>query len=306
MTATLTAPAGTGPFTIDQIATVGVVGCGTMGSGIAQVIAEAGYSVVVREVNDAALAAGRTRIEKFLGKAVEKGKKSADERDAILGRFSWVTSLSDLAHCDLVVEAMIENLELKCSMWAELDGICKPGAIFASNTSSLSVTEQAAATSRASHFIGLHFFNPVPLMKLVEVVRAIQTSDEAMATGMEFGRKIGKEPIAAKDTPGFVVNLLLVPYLNDAARAFEAGVASAEDIDKAMRYGAGYPMGPLRLLDVIGIDVACYVGEILYNAFHDPKYSAPPIMYRMVKAGYLGEKSGRGFYDYSQGGTMHG
>jgi len=301
MSATITEPATANPtVSIDQIKTVGVVGCGTMGSGIAQVIADAGYNVVVREVNEGALTAGRTRIEKFLGKAVEKGKKTAEERDAVLGRFTWVTSLSDLADCDFVVEAMIENMQLKCDMWKELDVICKPGAIFASNTSSLSVTEQAASTTRPHNVIGLHFFNPVPLMKLVEVVRAIQTSDEAMAVGLEFGKRIGKEAIAAKDTPGFVVNLLLVPYLNDAARAYEAGVASAQDIDTAMRYGAGYPMGPLRLLDVIGIDVACYVGEILYNAFHDPKYAAPPIMYRMVKAGYLGEKSGRGFYDYGE------
>lgn len=300
MSATITAPSEATAMHINDIKTVGVVGCGTMGSGIVQVIADAGYNVVVREVTQEACESGRGRIDRFLTAAVNKGKKTAQEKDALLGRLTFVTGLHDLADCDLVVEAMIENLELKTTMWRELDGLCKAGAIFATNTSSLSVTEQAASTKRASQFVGMHFFNPVPLMKLVEIVRGLQTSDSTMATGLEFGRRIGKEVVACKDTPGFVVNLLLVPYLNDAARAYESGVASAEDIDKAMRHGAGYPMGPLRLLDEIGLDVAVYVGEILYESFKDVKYAAPPILYRMVKAGYLGRKSGKGFYDYGQ------
>ncbi|HYE78655.1 MAG TPA: 3-hydroxyacyl-CoA dehydrogenase family protein [bacterium] len=300
MSATITAPSEAAAMHIDDIKTVGVVGCGTMGSGIVQVIADAGYNVVVREVTQEYCEAGRNRIDRFLSGAVAKGKKTQEDKDALMGRLAFVTELAELIDCDLVVEAMIENLQLKNEMWAQLDQICKPGAIFATNTSSLSVTEQAASTKRPSQFVGMHFFNPVPLMKLVEIVRGLQTSDATMETGLEFGRRIGKEVVACKDTPGFVVNLLLVPYLNDAARAYEAGVASAEDIDKAMRYGAGYPMGPLRLLDEIGLDVACYVGEILYDAFKDVKYSAPPILYRMVKAGYLGRKSGRGFYEYGQ------
>jgi 3-hydroxybutyryl-CoA dehydrogenase len=282
------------------IQTVGVVGCGLMGSGIAQIAAESGHAVIVREVRDDLLVKGKGRIEGFLKKAVEKGKATKEQVDATMGRLSWTTDLAALAKCDLVVEAIVENMEAKQGLWRFLDGACPPHTIFASNTSSLSIGDMAASTKRADRFVGLHFFNPVPLMKLVEVVRTISTSDDTYAKAAEFGRKVGKVVVTAKDTPGFVVNLLLVPYLLDAIRAFEKGVASAPDIDAGMKLGCGHPMGPLELLDFVGLDTTLYIADIMSNEFKDIRYAAPPLLRRMVAAGMHGKKSGKGFYDYAQ------
>jgi 3-hydroxybutyryl-CoA dehydrogenase len=283
-----------------DIQKVGVVGCGLMGSGIAQIAAQAGCDVVVREVDDGLCAKGRDRIGKFLGKAVEKGKLSAEDRDAILGRMRFTTALSDMGACDLVVEAIIENLDLKRELFAELDGICPPHAIFGTNTSSLSVGDMATATKRPQNFVGLHFFNPVPLMKLVEVVRTLETSDEVFDAACAFGEKVGKVVVRAKDSPGFVVNLLLVPYLLDAIRALESGVATKEDIDAGMKLGCGHPMGPLQLLDFVGLDTTLYIADIMFREFKQYRYSAPPMLRRMVASGRHGMKSGRGFYDYAR------
>jgi 3-hydroxybutyryl-CoA dehydrogenase len=282
------------------IQTVGVVGCGLMGSGIAQIAAEAGHAVIVREVRDDLLAKGRGKIEGFLKKAVEKGKATQDQVTATLGRLTWTTDLAALAKCDLVVEAIVENMGAKQELWKFLDGVCPAHTIFSSNTSSLSIGDMAASTKRADRFVGLHFFNPVPLMKLVEVVRTISTSDDTYAKAAEFGRKVGKVVVTAKDTPGFVVNLLLVPYLLDAIRAFEKGVASAPDIDNGMKLGCGHPMGPLELLDFVGLDTTLYIADIMSNEFKDIRYVAPPLLRRMVAAGMHGRKSGKGFYDYAQ------
>ena len=284
-----------------EIKTVGVVGCGLMGSGIAQIAAKAGYDVVVREIDDGACAKGKGRIEKFLGKAVAKGKMSEDDMAGLMAKISFTTQLSDFGSCDLVVEAIIENLDAKKELFAELDGICPPHAIFSSNTSSLAVGDMAIATKRAANFVGLHFFNPVPLMKLVEVVRTLETSDEAFDAACAFGEKVGKVVVRAKDTPGFVVNLLLVPYLLDAIRALETGVATKEDIDNGMKLGCGHPMGPLQLLDFVGLDTTMYIADIMFHEFKEFRYSAPPMLRRLVAAGRNGMKSGRGFYDYSKG-----
>ena len=281
------------------IQTVGVVGCGLMGSGIAQISAEAGYKTIVREVNPELLAKGKAKIEGFLKKAVEKGKATAEQAAATLGRMAWTTKVEDLAPCDLVVEAIVENMAVKQELWKALDGLCGPHAVFSSNTSSLSIGDMAACTKRPQSFVGLHFFNPVPIMKLVEVVRTISTSDAAYAVACEFGAKTGKTIVTAKDTPGFVVNLLLVPYLLDAIRAFEKGVASAKDIDNGMKLGCGHPMGPLELLDFVGIDTTLYIADIMFNEFKDIRYAAPPLLRRMAAAGLHGRKSGRGFYDYT-------
>jgi len=281
------------------IQTVGVVGCGLMGSGIAQIAAEAGYAVIVREVDAALLAKGRGKIESFLKKAVEKGKATQDQVTATLGRFTWTTELADLAKCDLVVEAILENMPAKQELWKFLDAKCPPHTIFSSNTSSLSIGDMAACTKRPQNFVGLHFFNPVPLMRLVEVVRTISTSDATYQAACEFGTKTGKTVVTAKDTPGFVVNLLLVPYLLDAIRAFEKGVASAKDIDNGMKLGCGHPMGPLELLDFVGLDTTLYIADIMSHEFKDIRYAAPPLLRRMVAAGMHGKKSGRGFYDYT-------
>ncbi|MCC7140383.1 MAG: 3-hydroxybutyryl-CoA dehydrogenase [Planctomycetes bacterium] len=278
---------------------VGVVGCGLMGSGIAQIAAEAGYAVVVREVNDALLAKGKGKIEAFLKKAVEKGKATPEQVAATLARFTWTTDLAGLASCDLVIEAIVENMAAKQELFRFLDGACPPHTLFSSNTSSLSIGDMAACTKRPQNFVGLHFFNPVPLMKLVEVVRTISTSDATYAAAVEFGRKVGKTVVTAKDTPGFVVNLLLVPYLLDAIRAFEKGVASAPDIDNGMMLGCGHPMGPLTLLDFVGLDTTLYIADIMFTEFKDIRYAAPPLLRRMVLAGLHGRKSGKGFYDYS-------
>lgn len=279
---------------------VGVLGCGLMGSGIAEIAAKAGFDTVVREVGQGFLDKGMARIQGSLGKAVEKGKLSAEDRDATLGRLSGVTELSALADCDLVVEAIVENVEVKRETFGELDRIVKEGAIFASNTSSLTITQLAMATKRPDRFVGLHFFNPVPVMKLVEVVRTILTSDEAYADVFDFARKVGKEPIAARDNSGFIVNRLLVPYLLDAIRALEEGVGSVEDIDKGMQLGCGYPMGPFTLLDFVGLDTTYYIADIMFDEYREKRFAPPPLLKQMVQAGRLGKKSGRGFYDYAK------
>jgi len=284
---------------MSEIKKVGVLGCGLMGSGIAQVCAQAGYETAVREVEQKFLDKGIGGIEKSLGKFVEKGKMSAADRDACLGRLKGTTSLDDLADCDIVIEAIIENAELKKETYAALDEIVKKDAIFASNTSSLTITELSMATARPKQFVGLHFFNPVPLMKLVEVVRTILTTDETFDRAFAFARSLGKEAVAARDNSGFIVNRLLVPYLLDAIRAYEEGVGSVEDIDKAMQLGCGYPMGPFTLLDFVGLDTTYYISEVMFEEYHEKRFASPPLLRKMVMAGQFGRKSGRGFYDYS-------
>jgi 3-hydroxybutyryl-CoA dehydrogenase len=284
-----------------EIKKVGVLGCGLMGSGIAQVAASAGYETVVREVSDELIAKGFTGIEKSLAKFAEKGTITADQQRAIRGRLSGTTSFGKLADCDIIIEAIIENLEEKRSTYRELDQICKPETIFASNTSSLSITEMMTATSpeRQRRFIGMHFFNPVPLMKLVEVVKTILTDDAVYELALDFGRKLGKVPVRAGDKTGFIVNRLLVPYMLDAIRALEEGVGSIVDIDNAMKLGCGYPMGPFTLGDFVGLDTTYYIAEIMFNEFREKRFAPPPLLKRMVLAGLYGRKSGRGFYDYT-------
>ncbi len=282
-----------------EIQHVGVVGCGLMGGGIAQVAAQAGLTVTVREVNQTLLDQGLSRIKKFLDAGVAKGKMSADEASAILGRIHGVTALDALSDADLVIEAVTENVDLKRDVFSALDRDCPQHTILASNTSSLSITEMAAMTKRPDRFLGLHFFNPVPLMKLVEVVKTVRTSSDTVQTGLAFAKKVGKTPILTKDSPGFVVNLLLVPYLLDAIRALEKGVARVEDIDTGMKLGCGYPMGPFTLLDFVGLDTTYYIANIMFDEFKQPQYAAPTLLKRMVHAGYHGRKSGKGFYDYS-------
>ena len=277
---------------------VGVLGAGLMGSGIAEVAAKSGYETVVREVSDELGRKGLSRIEGSLAKAVEKKKLAPEERDAARGRLSTTTNLSDLADCDILIEAIIENLDLKKDTYRELDSVCKPETIFCSNTSSLTITEMSAATARADRFAGLHFFNPVPVMKLVEVVRTIATSEETFETVFQFAQSLGKDPIRARDNSGFVVNRLLVPYLLDAVRALEEGVGSAEDIDKGMELGCGHPMGPLKLLDFVGLDTTYYIAQIMFDEYREKRFAPPPLLKRMVLAGRLGRKSGRGFYEY--------
>jgi 3-hydroxybutyryl-CoA dehydrogenase len=284
---------------MSDIKQVGVLGCGLMGSGIAQVSAAAGYPTVVREVADDLIARGKAGIEKSLAKFVEKGKLAAADRDATLKRLTFTTRAADLKGCDIVIEAVTEDLEVKNALWKELDGLVGPKTIFASNTSSLTIAAMAAATKRADRFVGLHFFNPVPLMKLVEVVRTVTTSEEAFRRTFEFAKSIGKEPVAAKDNSGFIVNLLLVPYLLDAIRAVERGVGSVPDIDKAMQLGCGYPMGPLTLLDFVGLDTTYRIAEIMFAEYREQHYAPPPLLKRMVLAGMYGKKSGKGFYDYA-------
>jgi 3-hydroxybutyryl-CoA dehydrogenase len=281
-----------------QINKVGVLGAGLMGSGIAQVCAQAGYETIVRELSDDLVQRGIGGIGKQLGRAVEKGRLPADQRDAILGRLSGTTALEELAGCDLVIEAVVEDLEVKNQIWRQLDELCGPETIFASNTSSLTIADMAAATSRPERMVGLHFFNPVPVMKLVEVVKTIATDPEVFDTAFEFARSLGKEPITCKDNSGFVVNLLLVPYMMDAIRALEQGVASIEDIDKGMRLGTGYPMGPFTLCDFVGNDTLDKIGDIMFNEYKEKRYASPPLLKRMVSMGYYGRKAGKGFYDY--------
>ena len=282
-----------------SITRVGVLGCGLMGSGIAQTAAVAGFTTVARDVAEPLLEKGRAGILKSLGKLVEKGKLDQKSRDAAVGRLTFTTDLAALRDCDIIIEAVTEDLDLKNGLWRELDRLCPPSTIFASNTSSLTIAAMAASTTRSDRFVGLHFFNPVPLMPLVEVIRTVTTSPETFDRAYAFARGLGKEPVTAVDSPGFIVNLLLVPYLLDAARALERGVATTADLDRAMQLGAGHPMGPLTLLDYIGLDTVVRIAEIMFDAYREPRYAAPPLLQRMVIAGFLGRKNGRGFYDYS-------
>ncbi|HEV8123858.1 MAG TPA: 3-hydroxybutyryl-CoA dehydrogenase [Gemmatimonadales bacterium] len=282
-----------------EIKKVGVLGCGLMGSGIAQVAAAAGYQTVAREVAQAPLDKGKAGITKSLDKFVEKGKLTPADRDATLGRLSFATDIAALKDCDIIIEAVTEDLGLKNGMWKELDSLCGMHTIFASNTSSLTIAAMAAATKRPDRFVGLHFFNPVPLMQLVEVVRTVTTSPDTFEKALNFGRSLGKEAVAAKDNSGFIVNLLLVPYLLDAIRALERGVGHTADIDNAMKLGCGYPMGPFTLLDFVGNDTTYKIAEIMFEEYREARYAAPPLLKRMVLAGMYGRKSGKGFYDYS-------
>ena len=280
------------------IRTVGVLGCGLMGAGIAQVCAAAGYKTIVREVDETFLNKGLGRIRKFLDDGVTRGKVTAEARDVTLGNLSGTTSVDGLKDCDLIIEAIIENLDEKRKTYAALEQVVGAHTIFLSNTSSLCITELAAATKRPDRFGGLHFFNPVPLMKLVEVIRALTTSDETYKTVFAFAQSLGKEPITAPDRPGFIVNRLLVPYLLDAIRAYENGLGTLEDIDNGMKLGCGYPMGPFTLLDFVGLDTTYYIANIMFEEFREPAYAPPPLLKRMVLAGRMGRKSGRGFYTY--------
>jgi 3-hydroxybutyryl-CoA dehydrogenase len=279
---------------------VGVVGCGLMGHGIAQVAAQAGCSVVVRESDQGALDKGLARVRKSLDKLVEKQKLARADADAAYGRISGTLELSGLSDCDLVVEAIVENLDEKRKTFTHLDEVVKEGAIFASNTSSLTITQMSMFTRRPDRFVGLHFFNPVPVMKLCEVVRTLITSQETFDEAFEFVRSLGKEPIACRDNSGFIVNRLLVPYLLDAIRALEEGVGSAEDIDKGMQLGCGYPMGPFTLLDFVGLDTTYYIANIMFEEYREKRFAPPPLLKQMVNAGRLGRKSGRGFYEYGK------
>ena len=282
-----------------KIKKVGVIGGGLMGSGIAQVSAAAGFPTTVREVSEDLCAKSRQSIEKTLAKGIERGKVTPDERDETLQKLHFVTRLEDLAEADLFIEAVVEELDVKNTLWSQLNRIAHPEAIFASNTSSLTIIAMATASGRPDRMLGLHFFNPVPLMKLVEVVRTITTSEETEQRALDFVKALGKEPIRAKDSSGFIVNLLLIPYMIDAINAVEANVASVEDIDKGMQLGAGHPMGPFTLLDFVGLDTVYKIAEIMFAEYRDRRYAPPPLLKRMVLAGMLGKKSGKGFYDYS-------
>jgi 3-hydroxybutyryl-CoA dehydrogenase len=282
------------------IQTVGVLGCGLMGSGIAQVCAAAGYKTIVREVDDILLNRGVDRIRKFLDDGVTRGKVEAAVRDKTLANLSGTTTFAGLTECDLIIEAIVENLEDKKQTYAALEKLVRHETIFVSNTSSLCITELAAATTRPDRFAGLHFFNPVPLMKLVEVIRALTTSDDTYRAVFSFAQSLGKEPITAPDRPGFIVNRLLVPYLLDAIRAYENGLGTLEDIDKGMKLGCGYPMGPFTLLDFVGLDTTYYIANIMFEEFREPAYAPPPLLKRMVLAGRHGRKSGQGFYKYDK------
>ncbi len=282
---------------------VGVVGCGLMGSGIAQVSAAAGFETVVREVSAGLVEKGIKSIEKNLNRLAEKGTITDGVKGEIRGRLKGTTSIEDLKNCDVIVEAIIEQLPAKRELFGELDRICPPATIFASNTSSLTITEIAAATKRPQRFVGLHFFNPVPVMKLVEVVRTITTDPAVYEEMVAFGAKLGKTAVRANDSTGFIVNRLLVPYLLDAIRALEEGVGSIEDIDNSMKLGCGHPMGPLTLLDFVGLDTTYYISQIMFDEFKERRFAAPPLLKRMVLAGWNGRKAGRGFYDYSDPGN---
>jgi len=278
---------------------VGVVGCGLMGSGITQVSAQAGFQTVVREVSSELVEKGLKGIEKNLARLVEKGTIPEQEKDAIRSRLKGVTSLDELKDCDVIVEAIIEKLPAKRELFSALDDLCPARTIFASNTSSLTITEIAAATRRPQRFVGLHFFNPVPVMKLVEVVRTIATDPAVFEEMVNFGAKLGKTPVRAHDSGGFIVNRLLVPYLLDAIRALEEGVGSVVDIDNSMKLGCGYPMGPFTLLDFVGLDTTLFIAQIMFEEYKEKRFAAPPLLKRMVLAGWHGKKSGRGFYDYA-------
>jgi 3-hydroxybutyryl-CoA dehydrogenase len=284
---------------VSEIRTVGVCGAGLMGNGIAQTCAAAGFDVVLLEIDRAALDRGTSAIAKSLNKFVERGKLAQADRDATFARVRATTEIGDLKNCDLVIEAVVENVEVKTALFRQLDDLLAPHAILCTNTSSLCVVELAAKTKRPDRVAGLHFFNPVPIMKLVEVVKTIATSQDVIDALFAFAKRLGKEPILAQDTPGFVVNRLLVPYLLYAIRLLEQGLASKEDLDQGMKLGCGYPMGPFELLDFVGLDTTYYIAEIMFDEFKDPMMAAPPLLKRMVLAGRLGRKSGKGFYDYA-------
>ncbi len=280
------------------VKTIGVVGCGLMGSGIAQVAAGTGLTTWVCELDQIALDKGMGGIRKCVDDGVTKGKMTSEGRDKLIANLKGTIKLQDLALCELVIEAAVENLETKRQVFSTLDQVVAADAVLTSNTSSLSITEIAAFTRRPDRVLGLHFFNPVPVMKLVEIIRALSTSDQAFAKAQEFVTQIGKTPVTCKDTPGFVVNRLLVPYLLDAVRVLETGIASKEDIDNGMKLGCGHPMGPLTLLDFVGLDTTYFIANIMFEEFKEPRFAAPPLLKRMVLAGHLGRKSGRGFYEY--------
>ena len=282
-----------------EISKVGVLGAGLMGHGIAQIAAQAGWDVVLREVDQERLDKGVGRIEKQLARAVEKGRMEQDEAESVRGRIQGTLDYGDFGDCDLVVEAITEDLQAKVDMWRELDPIVKDGAVLATNTSSLSVIDQAVATKRPQRFVGLHFFNPPQVMPLLEVVQTVTTDEESLKTGFEFGEKLGKLTVHAKDKTGFIVNRLLVPYLLDAIRAYEEGVGSIEQIDAAMKAGANHPMGPFTLLDFVGLDTTKSIADIMFDEYRERRFAAPPTLRKMVSAGFYGRKSGRGFYDYS-------
>lgn len=282
-----------------EIHKVGVVGCGLMGSGISQAAAVAGFPTVVRELSQELLDRGLASIARSLAKFVEKGELTAVEKAQALGRLQPTLALEDFADCDLVVEAIVENLDRKKELFAELDRIVKPEAILASNTSSISITELMTATRRPTRFLGLHFFNPVPLMKLAEVVSTVVTEPEVAQLGLDFARRLGKTPVLTTDRAGFIVNRLLIPYLVDAVRALQEGVGTIEDIDQGMKLGCNHPMGPFALMDLVGVDTTCYITEILFNEFRESRFAPPPLLKRMVLAGMCGRKSGKGFYDYA-------
>lgn len=282
-----------------KIRTVGVVGCGLMGSGIAQVCAQAGYPTTVREIDKSAVEHGLARIDKFLAGGVKRKKLSRETQERTMAALSGTTELEDLSECDLVIEAVVEDLKVKREVLIALDACVRRDAIFASNTSSLCITEMASATTRPNRFLGLHFFSPVPVMSMVEVVKGLTTSDETYQAGIGFIKSIGKTAVSAPDQPGFIVNRLLIPYLLHAIRTYEAGLGTVDDIDKSMTLGCGHPMGPFALLDFVGLDTTYYIAQIMHDEFHDPSYSPPPLLKRMVLAGRLGRKSGRGFYIYS-------
>ena len=280
---------------------MGVVGCGLMGSGIAEVCAKAGYTTLVREIDDRLLARGLERVHKSLGTAVERGKLSPSERDTVIGRIRGTTSLDDFRDCELVIEAATENPDIKKRTFAELDRICAPQAILASNTSSIPIIQMAGATQRADKVLGMHFMNPVPVMPLIEYVRALTTSDETLDTARRFGESLGKRVIVSKDRAGFIVNFLLIPYLCESVRMLEQRFATREDIDVGMMLGTSYPMGPLTLLDFVGLDTTLFIADILFDEFKDPRFAAPTLLRQMVAANFLGRKTGRGFYNYQTG-----
>jgi 3-hydroxybutyryl-CoA dehydrogenase len=283
-----------------QIRTVGVLGCGLMGAGIAQVCAQSGYKTIVREVEDSFLKKGLGRIDKFLSDGVAKGKVTQAARDTAMGNLAGTTKIEDLAPCDIVIEAIVENIDEKKESYSAVDAVVGSNTIFCSNTSSLCITELAATTKRPDRFAGLHFFNPVPIMKLVEVIRGLSTTDQTYQTVFSFSQSLGKEPITAPDRPGFIVNRLLVPYLLDAIREYESGLGTLEDIDKGMKLGTGYPMGPFTLLDYVGLDTTYYIANIMFEEYREARFAPPPLLKRMVLAGRLGKKSGRGFYEYDK------
>ena len=282
-----------------EIERVGVVGCGLMGHGIAQICAQAGWDVVVREVDQGRLDAGVGKIEKQLSRAVEKGKLEQEDVDAIRGRITGTLDYGDLADCDLVIEAMTEDLDAKLEMWGEVDGAVKDGSVLATNTSSLPVVNQAVATQRPERFLGLHFFNPAQVMPLLEVVQTVTTGEEALQTGFEVGEKLGKTCVHARDKTGFIVNRLLVPYMLDAIRAHEEGVGEIDQIDVAMQAGANHPMGPLTLADFVGLDTLAAIADVMFDEYRERRFAAPPTLRKMVAAGLYGRKSGKGFYDYA-------